>query len=98
MDQTLSLSQHPPQASPRPAQNPAAIASPPGPAGEEEPESPGRSPRQFASPGVTADPLAEAIAVVSGVILALTAVVVPLGLVLSESRHPSFSQSVRAGW
>ena len=99
MDQTLSLT-HPtsPSSALRSAQAAAATAPPEGSAAEEEPESPGRSPRQVVPPAGGADPLAEGIALIAGMLLAVLAVLVPLATVVSDSHLPESSETVRAAW
>lgn len=49
-----------------------------------------------ASAGI--DPLADVISLVAGVLLALSAVGVPVALVLGESQPPAASQRLRSGW
>jgi len=95
MDQTLSLSHQSTPASPGPAQ--AAGASPLAASLDEEPESPGRSPRPSAASAAGNDPLAEGLAVVGGVLLALLTLLVPVVSVIAESPPGVPGPSVRAG-
>lgn len=99
MDQTLSLSHQTPPAPASVAPDSAtAGALSQAPVPEEEPESPGRSPRQEIPPLPGSDPLAEGIAIVAGIALALMAIVVPLATVVSDSRPGETSETVRATW
>lgn len=98
MEQTLSPSHQTPQPSPASAQVRAACITPQAAAADEDPESPGRSPRQLPSPAASPDPLAEGMALIAGIVLALMAVLVPIAAVVSDSRLPESSDSIRAGW
>lgn len=96
MDQTLSLSHHAPACGS--GQTCAAMAQPQTSVAEEDPESPGRSPRQAIQPAVSPDPLAEGLALMAGVVLALMAVLVPLATVVHEARPPGAIQIGRLAW
>ena len=98
MDQTLSLSQQ--IASSTTRTDGASTASSPletAPS-EEEPESPARSPRQVSTSPALPDPLAEGMSLITGVILAVMAVLVPLATVVCDSHLPEASETVRAEW
>lgn len=103
MDQTLSLSHQTSATSSRALQ--ASVTSAPLEAvsPEEEPESPGRSPRHVRQSAAVPDPLAEGIAALAGVLLALMAVVVPLATVIGDSTigdstPPPSTEALRVGW
>jgi hypothetical protein len=99
MDQTLSLSHQTSPSSPRSVQA-SADTTPPGVTSpEEEPESPGRSPRQLSIHAAGPDPLAEGIALMAGMVVALMAVLVPLAVVLLDSEpHGASATVVRRRW
>jgi hypothetical protein len=98
MDQSLSLS-HPSSPAPsRSAEACSATASTLGSAAEEEPESPGRTPRPLITGADSTDPLAEGVALVGGILLALMALVVPIASVVGDSHPPDTSTTVRLGW
>ena len=98
MDQTLSLSQSPASSSPRTVQASGASASGVTPS-EEEPESPGRSPRQHRTHAAGSDPLAEGMSIILGIALGLIAVLVPLTTVLLDSQPSGGSEAVnRPRW
>lgn len=98
MEQTLPSSQQTSPSLPQSAQACAASATPQPAATDEEPESPGRSPRQFGLSAASPDPLAEGMALMAGMLLAFMAVLVPIAAVMSDSRLPESSETVRAGW
>ncbi len=99
MDQTLSLPHPSSPASPGSVHSPAVTASAGVTASDEEPESPGRSPRQIGPPAAGPDPLAEGMALMTGMVVALMAVLVPLAAVLLESQPPgSGDPIVRTRW
>lgn len=94
MDQPLSLTyQTPPVAS-----GASQAADPPlAAAVDGDPESPGRSPHPSSAFSGTGDPLAEGMAAVGGVLLALLTVLVPVGTVIVESLPAAVGQEERAG-
>lgn len=94
MDQTFSL----PQPTPPATLSPAATAQSQSGAAEEDPESPGRSPRQSTSRLAGPDPLAEGLALMAGMALALMALLVPLATVVCDSQPIETRETVRAGW
>lgn len=98
MDQTFSLSSQSAPVSTASGQASAAVNSSVAAIADEEPESPDRSSRQDPSAPASPDPLAEGLAVLTGVVLALMAVLVPLAAVVSDSGRPEPSETVRAGW
>jgi hypothetical protein len=98
MDQPLSLSRQISPSSPRSVQTGTATVPPELPAAEEEPESPGRSPRQLHASAAGPDPLAEGLAFVAGMALALITLLVPLATVVHDVQPPQSSATVRAGW
>ena len=98
MDQPLSLSPRISSSSLRSTQAGAATPPPELPAAEEEPESPGRSPRQLHASAAGPDPLAEGLAFVAGMVLALITLLVPLATVVHEAQPPDSSETVRVGW
>lgn len=96
MDHTLSLSRQS-SAPPRPAEagvtpTPAAV----GPV-EEEPESPGRSPRGSIHAAPVSDPLTDGLLLLAGIGIGLLAVLVPLATVICEPRAPLQDRVMRAG-
>lgn len=95
MEQTFSLS-HPSSSSPaRACQAPGTATPPENGAGEEDPESSGRSSLpDSASP----DPLAEGVALMAGVVLAVMTVLVPVATVVCDTPQPESSETVRAEW
>jgi len=98
MDQTLSLPHQASAPSPHSPQGFVASTLSEASPVEEDPESPGRSPRQFIPPAASPDPLAEGMALMAGVVLAVLTVLVPLAAVVSDSQRPASSETVRAGW
>lgn len=99
MDQTLILPHPSSPATPGSVQSPAVTVTAGVTASDEEPESPGRSSRQIIPPAASPDPLAEGLALMTGMVLALMAVLVPLATVLLESQPPgSGDPIVRTRW
>lgn len=98
MDQPLSLSHQISPSSPRSVQTGTATVPPELPAAEEEPESPGRSSRQLHVAAASPDPLAEGLAFVAGMALALMTLLVPLATVVHDVQPPESREAVRAGW
>lgn len=98
MDQPLSLSPRISSSSLRSTQAGAVTPPPELPASEEEPESPGRSPRQLQPIAAGPDPLAEGLSFVAGMALAVITLLVPLATVVHEVQPPDSSETVRVGW
>lgn len=98
MDQTLSLSHQTSSTSSRALQASVTTAPLEAVPSEEEPESPGRSPRHVRPSAAGPDPLAEGVAALAGVLLALMAVVVPLATVIGDSSPPPSTEALRVGW
>lgn len=98
MDQPLSPSPRISSCSPQSTQAGAATAPPELPAAEEEPESPGRSPRQLQPIVAGPDPLAEGLAYVVGMALAMITLLVPLATVVHDAQPPDSSETVRVAW
>ncbi len=96
MDQTLSLPHQTPSSGSDQAR--AGMAQPQAAVAEEDPESPGRSPRQATQPALSPDPLAEGMALMAGVVVALMTVLVPLATVVNEARPPGAIQIGRVVW
>jgi hypothetical protein len=83
MDHTLTLNDSTAAAGLPVAASPVPGASVPA---DEDPESPGRSPGGTAAASSPSDPLSDGLALLAGVAIALTAVVVPLITVVCEPR------------
>ncbi len=98
MDQPVSLSHPISPSSPRSVQAGAATAPAELTAAEEEPESPGRSQKQLHPNAAGPDPLAEGLALIAGVALALMTLLVPLATVMHDVQLPESSETVRGGW
>lgn len=88
MDQILSL---PSQVS-APAPQEGGFAA----AADEEPDSPGRSPRPPApEPRAAADPVGDGLALMAGVAIALTSLLVPLACVIGDRTAPELAGTAR---
>ncbi len=99
MDQTLSLSHPTAPSSPRSVQACGASTPPGVTPPEEEPESPGRSPRHHNPHAAVSDPLAEGIALMAGMALGLITVLVPLAVVLLDTQPSGGREAVvRSRW
>jgi hypothetical protein len=98
MDQSLSLPRSSSPSASRSAEIHSATASPPGSAAEEEPESPGRIPRSLITGADGSDPLAEGVALLGGVLLAVMALLVPVASVVGDSQSPVLTTTGRLGW
>ena len=89
MDPLLSLPSQRPTTASQETSSPVAA--------EEEPDSPGRSPRSSALPADAAatDPVAEGLALMAGVSIALLSLLVPLACVIGDRTVPELAGATR---